>query len=138
MSATSETLRAVPLFQGMTDRSIGEIAGLASEADFQPGTPLVREGDPGDTFIVIVDGRATVERHSERIGEMSAGDFLGEISLIDGGPRSATVTTVDPIHALVIECDGFRRLMDSYPPVRMDILTALTMRLRRDAPSVSD
>jgi CRP-like cAMP-binding protein len=88
--------------------------------------------------LVIIDGRATVERHGEVIGEMSAGDFLGEISLIDGGPGSAMVTAVEPIHALVIACDGFRRLMDSYPPVRMDILTALTLRLRRDAPSVSD
>ena len=84
MTRPSEVLRAVPLFQGMTDRDRRD-RRLAVEADFSTGTRSCREGDPGETFLVIVDGRATVDRHGERIGEMSAGDLLGELSLIGDG-----------------------------------------------------
>ncbi len=138
MTSRSDVLRAVPLFEGMTDRSVDEIAALAAETDYPAGAILVREGDPGDTFIVIVDGRATVDRGGEPIAEMSGGDFLGEISLIDHRPRSATVIAVEPIHALVVRCDGFDRLMNDYPAVRLGILTALTRRLRRTTPAISD
>jgi CRP-like cAMP-binding protein len=131
-------LRAVPLFQGMTDRSVEEISQLAEETEFPSGGVLVREGDPGDTFIVIVEGRATVDLGGQPIRELSVGDFLGEISLIDGGPRTATVTAAEPIRALVIRRDGFDRLMNGFPAVRLGILTALTQRLRQRAPSYSD
>jgi CRP-like cAMP-binding protein len=122
----------------MTDRSIEAIAGLAEESDFPSGSVLVREGDPGETFMVIVDGRASVDRGGERIREMSAGEFLGEISLIDHGPRTATVTAVEPIRALVVRCDGFDRLMNEFPVVRNDILSALTQRIRAQGPALSD
>src|SRR5436190_20486225 len=107
MTSRSDVLHAVPLFQGMTDQSIDQIAGLAHEAKFSAGSVLVYEGDPGETFIIIVEGRAAVDRRGERVAEMSAGDFLGEISLVDNGPRTATVTAIDPIQALIIRSDGF-------------------------------
>lgn len=138
MTTTSDVLRSVPLFHGMTDRTVEAIEGLAEEATYPSGAVLVREGDPGDCFIVIVNGRATVDQGGQAIRELSAGDFLGEISLVDGGPRTATVTAVDPIQALVVRRDGFDRLMTDYPPVRLDVLTALTQRLRERTPAVSD
>jgi CRP-like cAMP-binding protein len=139
MTTTSDVLRTVPLFEGMTVRSIDAIARLAEEATFPAGAVLVEEGRSGDTFIVIVDGRATVDQGGTRIRELAAGDFLGEISLIDGGPRTATVTAVEAIRALVIRRDGFDRLMDEFPAVRLEILTALTQRLRSTrAPAISD
>ena len=73
MTSRSDVLRAVPLFQGMTNSSIDQIAGLAHEASFSTGSVIFYEGDPGETFLVIVDGRAAVDRHGERIAEMSAG-----------------------------------------------------------------
>jgi CRP/FNR family transcriptional regulator, cyclic AMP receptor protein len=138
MTTTADVLRTVPLFQGMTDAAVEAIGGLAEEADFAAGDVLVREGDPGDAFIVIVGGRATVDQGGTTVRELSAGSFLGEISLIDGGPRSATVTAVEPIHALVLHRDGFDRLMHDFPVVRLDLVTALTQRLRQRAPAVSD
>ena len=130
MSTKAEVLRSVPLFQGMTDPSIDQIAGLAHEARFSSGSVIFYEGDPGETFLVIVDGRVAVDRHGERVAEMSAGDFLGEISLIDGRPRSATVTATAAIDALAIDRAGFTRLMDDFPSVRHDLLNALTQRVR--------
>ena len=138
MTTTSDFLRSVPLFEGMTDRSIDAIARLTEDATFPAGAVLVEEGRPGDTFIVIVDGRATVDKGGARIRELAAGDFLGEISLIDGGPRTATVTAIEAIQALVIRHDGFDRLMDEFPAVRLEILTALTQRLRTRTPAISD
>ena len=130
MSTKAEMLRSVPLFQGMTDRSVETIASLAEEARFDAGSTLVREGEPGDLFLIIRDGSAVVDQDGRTIRELGSGDFLGEISLIDGRPRSATVTATAPIDALAIDREGFSRLMDDFPSVRHDLLNALTQRVR--------
>ena len=136
--SSPDVLRSVPLFQGMTEASIDSIGRLTRPAGFASGEVLVREGDPGDTFIIMVSGRALVDQGGQRIREMSAGEFLGEISLIDHGPRTATVTALESIEALVVGADDFGRLMDDFPAVRLAILTALTQRIRRQAASITD
>ncbi len=133
-----DALRSVPLFQGMTEASIDSIGRLTRPAAFGSGDVLVREGDPGDSFIILVSGRAVVDQGGQRIREMGAGEFLGEISLIDHGPRTATVTALEPIEALAVGADDFGRLMDDHPAVRLAILTALTQRIRRQAAAISD
>lgn len=132
MSTNVEVLRSVPLFQGMSDRSIETIAGLAFETDFPEGATLVREGDPGDRFLIIRDGAAVVDQGGVTLRHLGNGDFVGEISLIDGRPRSATVTATAPVAALCIDRDGFSRLMDEFPAIRHDLLNALTQRARTD------
>ena len=133
MPISADVLRLVPLFNGMTDRSFEAIANLASETDFATGDQLVRQGTPGDSFIIIVNGRAIVERDRRRLRELGPGDFLGEISLIDGSPRTATVTALDPIHAFVIGREGFLQLIDRIPVFRLEVLEALTERIRASA-----
>ena len=113
-------------------------AGWPSRRTTRPGDTLVRQGDPGETLIVIVDGRATVDQDGTVIRRLANGDFLGEISLIDGGPRTATVIAETPIEALVIDRAGFDRLMGDHPAVRLGLLMALSERLRQRAPAVSD
>jgi CRP/FNR family cyclic AMP-dependent transcriptional regulator len=135
---TTDTLRAIPLFEGMSDRSIEAIDGLAAPIAFQAGETLVREGEPGETFLIILEGSATVARDGATIRTLGAGDFLGEISLLDGGLRTATVTADTEVRGLVIDRDGFRRLMDDFPVVRLDIVAALTQRLRSRAPEITD
>lgn len=133
MPVTADLLRLVPLFNGMTDRSFEAIAILASEAGYAPGDQLVRQGAPGDTFLIIASGRAQVERDGRTVRELGPGDFLGEISLVDGGPRTATVTALDPIHAYVIDRQGFLDLIDRIPVFRLEVLNALTQRIRATA-----
>ncbi len=133
-----DVLRSVPLFQGMTDASIESVGKLVEPTRFASGDVLVREGDPGETFIIMVSGRATVDQGGRTIREMSAGQFLGEISLIDHGPRTATVTATEPIDALVVHSDDFYRLINDFPAVRLAVLTALTQRIRRQDPAISD
>jgi CRP-like cAMP-binding protein len=130
MPVSADMLRLVPLFRGLTDRSFEAIANLASETDYGAGDDLVRQGTPGHEFIIIVTGRARVERDGKQIRELGPGDFLGEISLVDGSPRTATVTAIDPIHAVTIQRDGFIDLIDRIPVFRLEVLNALTQRIR--------
>ena len=138
MPVTAELLRSVPLFTGMTGASIESVGRLARETEFASGEQLVRQGEEGDSFLVIVDGRATVVQSGETLRELGPGDYLGEIALIDGGPRTATVPAIEPLRALVVERSDFSRLIDDFSAVRFHVLTALTQRIRREAPSPVD
>jgi CRP/FNR family transcriptional regulator, cyclic AMP receptor protein len=138
MPTTADALRSIPIFQGMSDRSIEIIETIAREATYRAGATLVEEGTPGDSFLVIRHGSASVEQGGRHIRDLSAGDFLGEIALIDGGPRTATVTASEDIDALVIDRDGFQRLMDDFPVIRYDLVSALTQRLRAKGADPTD
>lgn len=128
----ADHLKSVPLFQGMTEGALEAVAGLASEVRFAHGQTVTREGDPGDSFFVVVDGVLTVSRRGKPIRDLGPGDFLGEISLIDGRPRSATAIAIGPVEALVIERPAFLELMDRFGAVRLAILMALSDRIRSD------
>jgi CRP/FNR family transcriptional regulator, cyclic AMP receptor protein len=132
MSAVVDHLANVPLFQGMTESARDAVAGLAQETHFDDGDDVTREGDEGDAFYVIVDGRLVVSRNGMTLRELGPGDFLGEISLVDGRPRTATVTATGPVKALVIRRPEFLELMDRYGAVRLGVLMALTERVRGD------
>ena len=125
-------LKAVPLFQGMTDQALEAVAALANEVAIADGATVTREGDPGDSFFVIVDGRLRISRHGETIRDLGPGEFLGEISLVDGRPRTATAVAVGPVNAIVIERPAFLELMDRFGAVRLGILMALSDRIRHD------
>jgi CRP-like cAMP-binding protein len=132
MSAVVDHLANVPLFQGMTETARDAVAGLAQETQFEDGATVTREGDEGDAFFVIVDGRFVVSRNGMTLRELGPGDFAGEISLLDGRPRTATVTADGPVKALVIRRPEFLDLMDRYGAVRLGVLMALTERVRGD------
>jgi CRP/FNR family cyclic AMP-dependent transcriptional regulator len=138
VSAVIEHLRRVPLFQGMTDDALEAVAGLASETAFKDGAIVVHEGADGDAFYIVVDGTLRVTRAGGLLRELGPGDFLGEISLVDGRPRTATATAVGPVKALVIQRQAFMDLIDRYAAVRLGILMALTERLRGDPEDVLD
>lgn len=130
MPVTADLLRLVPFFNGLTERSFEAIGNLAMETDYAAGDHLVRQGSPGESFIIIVTGRATVERDGRTLRELGPGDFLGEIALVDGSPRTATVTAIDPIHAFVVGRQGFLDLIDRIPVFRLEVMNALTQRIR--------
>lgn len=138
MSTNSDVLRTIPLFRGMTDQSIETISHLAVPASFDAGAVLVRQGEPGDSFIVLIAGQASVEMDGRFIRSLDAGDFLGEIALIDGGPRTATVSATSAVEVLTVDRAGFGRLMAEFPVVRLDLVSALTQRLRERAPTPTD
>lgn len=124
--------------QGMTDRTLEAIGDLTIEVRFAPGEAIVREGDMGDAFYVITAGNAVVEHDGTTLRELGEGDFFGEISLIDGQPRTATITATDEVSALTLGREQFQRLIDEHPSVRLELLMALTERLRKVAPNPTD
>ena len=138
MPVDERLIRGVPLFGGMTDAAIDAVTSVAIDAEFEAGDPIVTEGEPGDCFYVVVSGRATVDRGGERVAELQPGDFFGEIALLDGRPRTASVIATEHLHAAAIRRLDFQRLLDQRPVIRLGIIEALTQRIRRDGESPSD
>lgn len=124
------TLRDVPLFLGLDERSLQAVAVLAREVTARAGDVLTLEGEPGDAFYVIVDGTIRVEHGDRTIRSMTAGGFLGEIALIEHGARTATATCVTDCHLLEIRRHEFERLIDTMPAVHRRIRAAIERRAR--------
>jgi CRP-like cAMP-binding protein len=125
-----DPLRKVPLFSGVSRRHLDLIARLADEVRWEAGKVLARQGERGLEFLLIVDGSARVERDGRIIARLGAGDFFGEMSLIDGKPRTATVIADTPVVLLVIHRRSFDYLLDDVPRIQKRVLVTLCERLR--------
>ena len=134
MSAVIDHMRKVPLFRGMSTSALETVADRASEISFQDGETVTREGEPGNMFYIVTDGRLHVSKNGTVVRDLGPGDFLGEIALVDGGPRTATVTADGPVEALVIRRADFLEMVEWDKGVRLGILTALTERIRKTDP----
>jgi CRP-like cAMP-binding protein len=125
-------LKQVPLFAELTNPQLRRVMALARLKRFAAGSTIVRLGDPGDTFYVIVEGRALVVRTTGRPLELTAGDFFGEMALIEEAPRSADVLAADEMVALTIGRAAFTKLLRSEAAVTYMVLRTLVRRLRAD------
>jgi CRP-like cAMP-binding protein len=119
----------VPLFCRLSKGELARIAQLADEVDLPEGKRLTKEGARGSEFFVLLEGSAEVEREGRRIATMRGGDFFGEIALVTDVPRTATVTTSTPVHALVITDRDFRNLLRDSPAIQGKVLEAIASRL---------
>jgi CRP-like cAMP-binding protein len=128
-NAKIELLKRVPLFERCSQRELGQIAMLADELDLPAARKLTSEGTGGFEFIVLVQGEADVVRKGKVVNELGPGDFVGEIALVTGQPRTATVKTRGPSRILVVTASGFRSLMRDVPAIQDKVLAALTARI---------
>jgi CRP/FNR family cyclic AMP-dependent transcriptional regulator len=124
-----ETIKKVPLFGHCTKDELAAVARLADEIDLPQGKVLTKQGDRGHEFLVLLEGSADVVRDGEKVAELGAGDFFGEIALISHIPRTATVTATTPVRALVVADHDFRTLLDRSPNIALKVLQALAERL---------
>ncbi len=131
MDTKTKLLGQVPLFARLSGGALERVASLADEIDVAAGTALTREGGTAAEFFVIVDGTVEVSRDGVVLNTLGPGDFLGEIALIDGGPRTATARTTSPARLLVLASREFHTLVADEPDVRMCVLQALAERVRR-------
>jgi len=128
-NAKIELLKRVPLFERCSQRELGQIAALADELDLPSARSLTREGAGGFEFIVLVEGEAEVIRNERVVNELGPGDFIGEIALVTGRPRTATVKTRGPSRVLVLTASAFRVLMHDVPSIQDKVLAAITARI---------
>jgi ATP-binding cassette subfamily B protein len=126
--AKAELIRSLPLFADCTSAEVSEVAAIATEIDLREGRVLATEGADGQEFVVIIEGSATVTQGDEVIATMEAGDFFGEIALLKGIPRTASVVATSAVHALVIEGHAFRHLIVEAPDIRDKVERALAER----------
>jgi CRP/FNR family transcriptional regulator, cyclic AMP receptor protein len=126
-----ELLAQMPLFSTCTQRELGQVATLTVPAEVQAGTVLTRQGASGGLAYVIAEGRAEVVRANRRLATLGPGDVVGELSLIDGEPRSATVKALTDLEVLEISAQDLNRLLRRAPSVRRKLLEALSERVRQ-------
>ena len=127
-----EALAQVPLFSSLASRHQRRIADLTEEQRYMEGATVVREGDIGDTFYVILEGEAKVVSGAGRVvNRLRPGDFFGEISLLDGGPRTASVVADTPLTMLALPRKAFLRSVEQEPVVAVKLLAHAASMLRR-------
>jgi len=134
----TELLSRVPLFSGCSQREIAAISRAAKEVHRREGSVLARTGEPGVGFFLMVDGKANVLVNGRKRGTLGAGDFFGEISLLDGGPRSADVVAATDVDMLGLTAWVFRGVLEQYPSIAQKMLVTMAGRLRdatKPAPS---
>jgi CRP-like cAMP-binding protein len=141
--ARADALGRCPLFAGAGPGAAARLAAETQVRRFRRGETVFHAGDPGDALHVVVEGRFKVVLPSEGgqeavVAVLDRGDFFGELSLLDGADRSATVVTVEPGQTLVLRREGFRRALDADPAFRDALLAAVARELRRLTRHVED
>jgi len=125
-----DLLHRIPLFNGLDRHQVERLGQLAEEVDVPAGKVLIRQGDVGGDLMVLATGTVAVDRDGSRINTLGPGDFFGEIALIDGGARTATITTEQPCRLVVLGHREFHAAMDEFPAVASQILATLAHRIR--------
>lgn len=129
-SARRELLVGVWLFSQCTTKELDRLAAITTPTSAEQGRVLAREGETGEAFFVIVSGSATATIGGIQVGLLGPGLFFGEMALLDGGPRVATVTAQSPMDLLVLSRSDFDALLKEIPSVGRRMLMAVGGRLR--------
>lgn len=126
-----DLLRKIPLFGRLSQRQLNAVAKHVDEVQLRKGAVLAKQGAQGMEAIIIVDGRARVETDGTMLAELGAGDVVGEMSVIDGKPRSATVIAETPVNLLVLHRRDFVSLLETVPGLQRKLLVTLCERVRQ-------
>ena len=124
-------LAAVPLFGGLSTRQLKRLVATAEVVNYMDGHSIVREGEEGDTFFVVMAGQAKVVVNGRTMSRTLPGDHFGEISLLDGGPRTASVVSETPMTLLVIARKGFQKALQEDPELTIALMESLARMIRR-------
>ena len=124
-----DLLKRIPLFAGCSRAELEAVSRVADELTFPAGRVLMRQGSPGRELIVLVQGEVTVEQDGATIAVRRDGDYVGELALVTGRPRTATVTAATDLQALVLDRMSFERLLRDVPTIAVKVLQAVAERL---------
>jgi CRP-like cAMP-binding protein len=123
-------LRGVPLFRGCSEGSLSRLAERTAEVDFEPGQVIVQQGQVGNGLFVLVSGGARVTIGSRELATLGPGEVIGELSVIDQGPRVATAHAVGPTACLALASWDLLTVLDGDPQLARNLLTELAARVR--------
>jgi CRP/FNR family transcriptional regulator, cyclic AMP receptor protein len=129
----ADVLARVPLFAQLSRKELEFLASRTDEVDLKAGHTLIKQGSPSDSFYVLLDGEATVNVDGNDRPSLRAGDFFGEISMLDRGPATATVVTTTPARAMVMSHAQFRDAIKGSDSLLSTVIAAAANRLRRDS-----
>ena len=128
-----EELAAVPLFSACNKTELRRVARLGTEISVSDGTVLAEQGKAGFEFCLIEDGKVRCLVDGKQVATLGAGDFFGEMALIDRGPRVATVVAEGPVQLLVFDAREFGTLLDAAPAIANKVLQSFAARVRANA-----
>jgi CRP-like cAMP-binding protein len=133
-----QALARVPLFSGLSSRHLKRLADSMKEVRYMEGASIVRAGEEGDSFFILLEGEAiVVDESGNELNRLLPGEFFGEISLLDGGVRTATVRSNTPVRALELKRNQFQRMLRDEPDVSVKLLGHVASMLRRMERSLS-
>lgn len=127
-----EMLRSVPLFSNLTDRQLRSIIGQGKEVSFPAGREICKQGETGVGMHVVLEGQTKVQINGRTRKKLGPGAFFGEIALLDGGPRTASVIAETDVHTISIPHWNFRTLLREQPPLALKMLEETCKRLREE------
>jgi CRP-like cAMP-binding protein len=128
---TAAVLGGVPLFQSFSKRHLQRLARSTDELEFSPGQRIVEEGNLGEALFVMLVGQAKVVRGKKTVGTVAPGDFFGELSALDGGPRTATVVADTPVRVLRVFRHTLVSMVEDEPSLSLKLLDGIVRRIRQ-------
>jgi CRP/FNR family transcriptional regulator, cyclic AMP receptor protein len=141
--ASNAVLRQPPLLAGLPPESAAILEHGARKRSFRSGEIIFHKGDPGNSMFLIIAGQVKIVLPAEGgdevlLGVLDGGEWFGELSIIDGHPRSATIVATEPTETLMVHRDDFIRAVHAHPNVALDLLQVLARRLRETDQIVQD
>ena len=137
-SDKADALARIPLFSNLSNKERMELARHLDEIPVKRGTVLIRQGEPGDAFYLIADGKADVIRNGTKVAVLEAGDTVGEMALLDGEPRTATVAMITEGTVLTMPRREFKAVLNDIPAMGQKMLVSLSLRLREANTRLAD
>jgi len=128
--ASADVLKKVPLFAGLDNRELEQIAATMRERRFSTGDTVTEEGAGGAGFFIVESGQAEVEVEGQPRGTIGAGDYFGEIALLTGSDRTATIVAKSDLHCYGMTPWDFRPLVESNPGIAWKLLQSMAEKLR--------
>ena len=126
-----EMLRKVPLFSGLDNHELVSIVGAGREVSFESGQKIITQGEPGLSFLLVLEGKTEVRKKGKKVAVVEPGGFFGEMTVFDDKPRSADIVAIEPTRCFGIASWSFFPVLRGNPSVAIGIIKELVRRLRQ-------
>ena len=124
-------LRMIPIFSGLDEKELGEIVRVGTEVSFDPGKTILKQGEPGLGFLLVLEGKVEVRKNGKKVAAIGPGGFFGEMTVFDDKPRSADVVAVEPTRCFGMTNWSFIPVLRSNPSIAIGIIEELVKRIRQ-------